>query len=380
MKITNPFLTSGYAGPDYFCDRKRETEELVRHLDNGRNTTLLSPRRYGKTGLIRHVLQLLSRRRGTKIVYVDLYPTRNLTDFARALAAAVAESVESPVEKTLKALSSFARGIRPTITVDEFSGRPKFSFDIDSTNAQGSLESILEYLKSRRGKTVVAIDEFQQIAEYPEKGVEALLRSKIQFMHNFGFIFAGSRLHMMAEMFHSPKRPFFNSTAAMSLDVIDRQAYFRFAASFFRKAGRTLPEETFAAAYDRFEGITWYVQSVMKELYASEIARPTAKDVSAAVGHLVEENAQTYSFILSKCSPGAIELLRAVAAERVVAEPMSAEFGRRYGLRAASSVRFALDALLDDELLYRRDDGYVVYDRLFAEWLRTTPAGIVVRN
>ena len=77
-----------------------------------------------------------------------------------------------------------------------------------------------------------------------------------------------------------------------------------------------------------------------------------------------------YGFILSKCTPGAVELLRAVAAERVVSEPMSAEFGRRHGLRAASSVRFALDSLLEDELLYKRDDGYVVYDRLFAEWLR----------
>ncbi len=158
--------------------------------------------------------------------------------------------------------------------------------------------------------------------------------------------------------------------AAMSLGVIDRRDYFRFAASFFRKAGRILPEETFTAAYDRFEGITWYVQSVMKALYASEVARPTEKDVIAAIAHLVEENAMNYGFILSKCSPGAVELLRAVAADRVVAEPMSAEFGRKYGLRAASSIRFALDSLLNDELLYKREDGYVVYDRLFAEWLR----------
>jgi len=370
MKPSNPFLTAGYAGPDYFCDRKHETEELLRHLENDRNTTLLSPRRYGKTGLIRQVLHILSKRRGVKTVYVDLYPTRNLSDFARALAAAVAESVESPVEKALKAVSSFAHGFRPTMTLDEFSGRPKFSFDINVKNAQESLESILAYLQGRKCRTVVAIDEFQQIAEYPEKGVEALLRSKIQFMHQVGFVFAGSRLHMMAEMFHSPKRPFFNSTASMSLDVIGKNAYFRFAASFFRKAGRILPEETFGLAYDRFEGITWYVQSVMKELFAEGMPRPTGKDVVAAIDHLVEENGQNYGFILSKCTPCAVELLRAIAVDRVVAEPMSAEFGRRHGLRAASSVRFALESLLKDELLYRRDDGYVVYDRLFAEWLR----------
>ena len=170
MKLANPFLTVGYAGPEYFCDRKRETEELIRHLDNDRNTTLISPRRYGKTGLIRQVLQIMSKRRSMKTVYVDLYPTRSLSDFARALAlaVAVAESVASPAEKMFKAVSAFARGFRPTMTIDEFSGRPKFSFDINASNAQTSLESILEYLQSRKGRTVVAIDEFQQIAEYPE--------------------------------------------------------------------------------------------------------------------------------------------------------------------------------------------------------------------
>ena len=93
MKLANPFLTVGYAGPEYFCDRKQETEELIRHLDNDRNTTLISPRRYGKTGLIRQVLHFLSKRRGMKTVYVDLCPTRNLSDFTRALAVAVAEFV-----------------------------------------------------------------------------------------------------------------------------------------------------------------------------------------------------------------------------------------------------------------------------------------------
>jgi len=370
MRPTNPFLTSGYAGAEYFCDRKTETETLLSHLDNDRNTTLLSPRRYGKTGLICHALGLLSRRRGVKTVYVDLFPTRNLADFAQTLAAAIAVSVESPVEKAFKAVAAFARGFRPTMTIDDLTGKPKFSFDIHSSNAQASLEALLDYLQARKGRTVVAIDEFQQVAEYPEKGVEALLRSKIQFMHNVGFVFSGSRLHLMAEMFHSPKRPFFNSTASLSLDVIDRTVYYRFAAAFFRKAKRILPEETFFWVYDRFDGITWYVQAVMKELYASAVARPTERDAAEAVLRLVRENEQTFSFMLSKCTPGAVELLRAIAGERVVAEPMAAAFCRKYGLRAASSVRFALSQLLRDEFLYRREDGYVVYDRLLAEWLR----------
>ena len=323
----------------------------------------------GKSGLIKNVFHELQLGDEFKCAYIDLSGTQNLTEFVRAFASGVFSAYESTLEKVTAAASKFLMGFRPTLAIDAFGNR-KYSFEIAPSFAEISLTGVFDYLESRKFRTVVALDEFQQIAEYPEKGVEALLRSKIQFMHNVNFVFSGSRLHMMAEMFHSPKRPFFNSTASMSLDVIDRKAYFRFAAAFFRKAGKILPEGTFAWVYDRFEGITWYVQSVMKELYAAGIARPTEKDAGAAIGHLVEENASNYGFILSKCSPGAVELLRAVAAERIVAEPMSAEFGRKYGLRAASSVRFALDSLLQEEMLYRRDDGYVVYDRLFAEWLR----------
>ena len=95
----------------------------------------------------------------------------------------------------------------------------------------------------------------------------------------------------------------------------------------------------------------------------------TASDDAEAIIVLLEENATNYGYILSKCTPGAVELLRAVAAEGVVTEPMSGAFGRRHRLRMASSVRFALESLIKDELLYRRDDDYVVYDRLFGEWL-----------
>ena len=108
--------------------------------------------------------------------------------------------------------------------------------------------------------------------------------------------------------------------------------------------------------------------------YGAEPAPAARMDRSKLLigAYCLQGNAKTDAHVKAdpRHAPCAVELLRAVAAERVVPEPMSAEFGRRHSLRAASSVRFALDTLLNDELLYKRDDGYVVYDRLFAEWLR----------
>ena len=369
MKLKNPFLTAGYAGKEYFCDRVKETADLISRLDNDTNMTLVSPRRYGKTGLIKHVLGLLAERGDVSVVYLDILATRNLAEFAKLFANAVFSSVETKLEKVLEAAVQFARAIRPTLGIDEMTGKPKISFDIAPDEAQASVESVLDYLARRRGRVVVAIDEFQQIAEYPESGTEALLRSKIQFMHNVQFVFAGSRQRMMAEMFTSPKRPFYNSTGNLSLKAIDRDEYYGFASRFFSGDGRELPRETFDAVYGRFDGVTWHVQSVLKGLFAGDWKAPDADAVNAVVAGLQEENSDNYAYMLSRCTDGAAELLRAIAAERVVSEPLSADFARTHSLRAPSSVKYALEKLLADELLYQCEDGYVIYDRFFGEWL-----------
>ena len=369
MKLKNPFLTSGYAGPEYFCDRVQETEKLIRRLDSETNMTLISPRRYGKTGLIRHVLGKLEARGDVTVVYLDILATRNLDEFAKLFANAVFTAVETKMEKIVDAALHFIRGIRPSVSFDETTGRPKFSYDISATDAQTTVEGVLDYLSKKDRRIVVAIDEFQQIAEYPEKGAEAILRSKIQFMQNVQFIFSGSRMHMMAEMFMSPKRPFYNSTSNLSLKPIDCDAYYDFAAKFFGDDGRELPQGTFDLIYNRFDGVTWYVQSVLKGLYDGAWKSPDAEAVSVVVGGLLEENSENYAYVLSQCTDGAVELLRAIASDKIVAEPLSADFSHKHGLRAPSSVRYALEKLLSDELVYRKDDGYVIYDRLFGKWL-----------
>lgn len=170
----------------------------------------------------------------------------------------------------------------------------------------GRLDSPIEKLGGVAKRLVqmvrptLSYDEFQQIRNYPEKGVEALLRSQIQFSPA-QFIFAGSKQHLMRDMFTSLKMPFYQSTTMMPLGVIEEQAYYDFASGFFASVRR---------------------------------------------------------------------LLKAVARERIVTEPQSGEFITRYGLRAASSVKTSLEMLLEKQLLYRDDRGYVVYDRLLGEWLR----------
>ena len=372
MKPRNPFLIEGYHSPAYFCDRKQETAALVSALENDRNVTLIAPRRMGKSGLIKNVFHELQQGDEFKCAYVDLFGTQNLAEFVRAFASGVFSAYESTLEKMTAVASKFLMGFRPALSIDAF-GTRKYSFDIAPSLAENSLTGVFDYLESRKFRTVVAFDEFQQVAEYPERGTEALLRGRIQFLTGNRFIFSGSRQHMMAEMFISAKRPFYHSTQMMHIGEIDRNEYFAFAAGHFRSAGIELPQEVFDSVYERFSGITWYVQAVMNRLYETRSPVIGKEDVQAAAEWLVSAGVYEFQGILRNCSDGAVRLLKAIAREGVVKEPNAGEFITKHSFKSASSVNAALKSLKDADLVDRTDAGYRVYDRLFALWLGRLP-------
>ena len=368
MKLNNPFVISGYRGPEYFCDRVDETKRLCTLVRNESNVTLLAPRRYGKTGLIFNVFEQLRKKDGYETIYVDVFGTQNLAEFTSALAHEVIGRFDTPLEKLSGAAKRLVQGLRPTFSYDA-SGSPTFSFDVAATAAERTLDDIFAYLKEHEKRVVVAIDEFQQVAEYPEKGVEAKLRSLVQLCPA-QFIFAGSKQHLMREMFTSPKRPFYQSTTLMPLDVIAEEPYFKFAQKFFTDTHRCLSHEVFDAIYRRFDGITWYVQALLWDFYARGGDAVKVADVEELVAARVAANEYENQRVLTLLPNGARRLLKAIAREGVVKEPQAGAFIAAHGLRAASSVRVSLETLVDAELVYPGPDGYCVYDRLMGEYLK----------
>lgn len=370
MEQFNPFVISGYKGPEYFCDREAETQNIISALGNGRNLTLLSPRRLGKSGLIKHVFNQLKESDNDIItIYLDVFSTQNLYDFVRLFAEAVLGRLDTVPQMILSRVNKFIHSCRPSFTFDEVSGAPKFVIDIDPRTQESTLKEIFEYISSSEKRCCIAIDEFQQIAEYPEKGVEALLRSYIQFLPNAYFIFSGSKKHMMSEMFLSSKRPFYQSTQMMSLDPIDREKYYEFASKFFQKRGYILPREAFDGIYEHYQGWTWYIQCILNRLYAFG-CDVNPELALTAQSQIVDEYSSSYADLLRAYSPGCVRLLRAIALEGCVKEPLSGSFISKYMLRAASSVSTALKTLMANELVYRSDEGYMIYDRFMAVWLK----------
>lgn len=371
MKPNNPFLIAGYHSPEFFCDRETETATILDALHNGRNVTLIAPRRMGKTGLIRHAFyRLKEREQGIVTLYMDIYSTQSLGDFVRLFANTVLGKLDTIPQKALSRIGQFIRSCRPAFTFDELTGIPKVTVDVAPMAEESTLKEIFEYLGSSEKRCYIAIDEFQQVAEYPEKGVEALLRSYIQFLPNVNFIFAGSKQHVMQEMFTSSRKPFYQSTQLLTLGTINREEYANFATAHFAKRNLQLPNDVFNAVYEKFDGHTWYIQNLLNRLYGYDRDVETGL-TEYATEQIVAESSYSYADLLKAYPAGQVRLLKAIANEKCVKEVLSGDFISKHNLHAASSVSSSLKKLLDNELVYQTAEGYIIYDRFMGEWLRS---------
>lgn len=369
----NPFIYEGYAGPDYFCDRTEETEKVIAHLQNGRNVTLVSPRKIGKTGLIQHVFhQIKAQNKNAICIYTDIFHTQNQHDMVQTLGRAIVQESLADARSKMEKVLSFFSSWRPTLSIDPMTGTPTVSVSIEPTHPEYPLKSIFDHLE-RIGKEVyVAIDEFQTITDYPETGTEALLRSHIQFLHNTHFIFSGSKQLLMYEIFGSPKRPFFQSTEMMSLTPLHEEIYHAFASRHFKAKNGEIAQTVFHDLYQRFDGYTWYMQSVLNRLYEYETQVTDTQQLNNAILNILRDRASQYETLLMFLTNNQIALLKAIAQENVVAQPLGNSFILQHSLPSASSISKTLNTLKDKDLIYQTPNGYIIYDRFFSLWLQRT--------
>ena len=370
-KLENPFVYQGYEGPDYFCDRTEETENVISALKNGRNLTLISPRKVGKTGLIDHSFyQIRQHDKDAICIYVDIFSTKNLQEFVETIGKAVIEDALDREKSFANKVLDFFKGLRPTITPDLLTGMPTVSISVVPVQAEYTLKSIFTHLNSLNKPVYLAIDEFQQITEYPETGTEAMLRSYIQHIHDVKFIFSGSKKHLMEEMFCSPNRPFYQSTQLMNLEPLHEEIYYVFANKFFESKKGSLSEEMFHNIYQRFDGYTWYVQAILNRLYETDKKVENDRQVAEAILFHINTLAPYYQTLTTFLTDNQFSLLKAIAMDETVLQPLSNDFIKRYELPSVSSIKSALAVLIDKDLVYKTLVGYIVYDRFMGIWLK----------
>lgn len=368
----NPFVVGKYVSDNYFCDRVKETEFLRKQIQNGRDVALISPRRMGKSGLIQHFFNQSSIREEYYVFFVDIYSTTSLAEFVYLFGKEIYEQLKPQKtqwkEKFFQVISSFRVGFK----LDAMSGAPSFDLGLGDIHApQSTLDEIFNYIDEADKPCIIAIDEFQQIGEYPEKNVEALLRTQIQRCKKAQFIFSGSKRHLMNNMFNSPSKPFYQSVISMGLDPIPMDEYAKFALRMFEQRGKGLDVDVVNVVWRQFDGYTWYVQMVMNELFSmtekgSQCDKTMIADAYANIIHVQESS---YKNILSQLAPRQKVVLQAIAKEGNACNITSAKFIGKYNLGTASSVQAAVKSLVNNDLITVENGIYRVSDYFFSTWL-----------
>ena len=377
--MENPFYITGIIPTPYFCDREKESLWMVRTLQNNAHVLLTSSRRMGKTQLIRHVFEEPAIKDNYYTFYTDIYATTTLHELVLFLSKEI-YSVLVPKGKSV--LGKFLAGLHSlagSFGYDPLSGTPTFNVKLgDIHTPELTLEEIFGYLEQADKPCIFAIDDFQQIANYPEKNVEALLRTHIQKMNNCLFIYAGSNRHILENMFNSEAKPFYNSAEQIYLDSIPKDIYTGFAMEQFAKVGRSLTPEAASLAYDLFEGHTYYVHNVLHNAFAYEDPdKPVDNEaITRTLDGILEEKGRSFVSVMNQLNYQQKETLIAIAKEGKASGVTSVAFVKKHALKSPSSVQYAIGALLEKQLLtYQTEDRAKVYsvsDKFMGMWMNRT--------
>lgn len=370
--MENPFALVPYVSKDLFCDREQETKTVLEYLLNGSNVTLISPRRYGKTGLIYRVFDEVKQRNvDVNTCYVDIYATEKLEDFIKTFSEAVVATLDK--KKGAKAFLQFLGGLRPMLSYNPLTGNPELTMTfLSDYEKRHTLASIFEFLEKLDKKIIVAIDEFQQVRKYGNN-MEALLRSYIQPLRNVQFIFCGSKKHLMAEMFTDARSPFYESTRCLYLEKIDKEVYADFIVRMFAKGKKSITDEAVDFILEWTKAHTFYTQSLCNHVFLKSGKSIDLQDVLISARQILVENEQTFFQWRDLLTPLQWNYLKAVAKEQSVDKPFATGFIQKYNIGTSANSNRMLEALLDKELILATstEDGvsYSVYNVFLSRWL-----------
>lgn len=315
---------------------------------------IISPRRMGKTGLIQFCYEKPEIKNEFYTFFIDILHTSSLREFTYLLGREIYETLLPRSKKMTKLFLQTIKSISGKFGFDPMTNLPTFNIELgDIDRPEYTLDEIFRYLAAADRPCIVAIDEFQQVAKYPEKNIEALLRTHIQKIRNSNFIFAGSERHMMQEMFLSASRPFYHSADMLELKAIAPEIYIPFIVQHFESRERHIEAANVEKVYHLFKGHTYYIQKTFNEAFADtpEEGECTLETIKTAIDNMIAANDTIFREILSNIPEKQKELLYAIAKDGEAERITSAEFIKRHSLASASSVQSAVKKLLEKDII-----------------------------
>lgn len=376
--MPNPFTYGKIVSGDDFADRAKECRELFEDLIGGQSVLLYSPRRYGKSSLIFRVLDQL-KEKGILTSYIDVYGCVTLTDFIDK----IFQGTVVPAQGSLQRISDFLKeqlsGLSPEVTLNS-DGSISVSFKKEAI-AQGTEKVLTKILdapqklaEAKKKRVVVAFDEFQEIAGLDGLGLEKAMRSSFQRHKGVTYLFAGSKQHIMTEMFGQERRPFYKFAKSFPLKNIPREGFSDFISDKFKRTGISVGSEVVQSILEFTQGQPYLTQQLCHELWSIGNERRKIiqeEDIKAALTTILSQHGDYFSGIWDTLPPSQKRLLTAIAEEKEVKNLYSIDFVSKYFLISSSHVRKAVQALEKAAIVDHSDGVYFIEDALFREWIET---------
>ena len=378
MAPSNPFIYGEVVTATAFADREEERDRLERDLSEGQKVFLISPRRYGKSSLVRAVMKSLAAKR-VLTVEVTVAASSSYVAFLEAYAQALV-SVETPAGKLQRWTAELLQAVRPETRFDAQAGvAPRFSVAFPSVRTPRDTARLAAEVfalpgriaAARRQRMAIALDEFQTIAAFDGGSVEHALRAAVQEQRSVGYVFAGSEPSLMERML-TPRRPFYKAGPVVRLEKIDERTFAAFIDARFAASGLRIEEGLGAAIVELAENVPYDVQRLAHETWddvrAAGRKSAALEDLHLTLTRLLNQQHTMFEESWQRLTLAQRAVLRAIVLENG-RELLSADVRSRHRLPGASSVQSALAALVRQDIVMKDRGRYVVNDSLYREWM-----------
>lgn len=371
----NPFKFGTEVSGEDFCDREEEIAELSQDIRNSTNVLLYSPRRFGKTSLIKQVLKNIVEE-DFLTVYVDLFPAITKEKFIETYAGAVSKLATGSKEKVLSWIRKTIPKLVPKLTIRTGGFDLEFEFDKSQsyTPIYTDLFQVVHNQSLMLGKAaVVVFDEFQEINNYTDDEIEREMRSAFQTHSNVSYIFMGSKRHIMQDIFENPGRPFYRSAKYIPLGKISEEAFTPFVTSKFRTGNYDISSETTVEILKLSECHPYYTQQLCYFLWEQEIdtREVSNESIDFALKRLLGIENQSFINLWENLTQKQRQLLVAIA-EYGPSSIFSKDFLQKHLLGTASSIQKAVQGLMQREIVSKENGRFVFEDVFFKRWVLAT--------
>lgn len=379
MAADNPFVYGEIVAAGAFADRDEEYHRLTEDLRAGQKIFLISPRRYGKSSLIRRSLDALAKER-VLTVSVTVAGSSSYVGFLEAYAHALL-AADTPVGKLRAWAAELMRTVRPEVTVEASGpGTAAVSVSFPAVRGPRDIERLAAEVFALPGKIaaarkrpmVIALDEFQTIASFDGgTAVEEALRAAVQNQREVGYVFAGSEPSLMERMITS-RRPFYKAGPVMRLQKIDPDEFGDWLETRFTKTGLRAEAGLGAALVDLADNVPYDVQRLAHETWddvkASGRKTVGLEDLHTTLTRMMRQQGTVFEEQWQRLTLAQRGVLRALVLEQG-RELLSADVRQRHRLASASSVQSSIGALVREDIVMRDGPRYMLTDSLYREWI-----------